>query len=144
MTPPELPTNHPMGVEYARYMVEVTTGINTRLSDLIYFVAFLAVAFLFFAVQKWLDRREDRKRRLSMDSAIRGLETAVAAIHGLTAVNDVLQAELARRLEQATATVRTEIAQNPDKTANKVVEKLDEKRLGEAGIITNRSPTEGT
>jgi hypothetical protein len=127
ITRPFIPPEHPMH-DYANYIVGVTDAILGMLLVVAFLLAGVAVAFLVFAVQKYYDRNEDRRRRLSMDAA-------VAVLKGLATVLDTIKANMERQLHHATGELKGEIQKTPESTARKVVDEIEERKLSESGVM---------
>jgi hypothetical protein len=132
VTSPFIPADHPMH-DYARYVVGVTDAIYAMLWVTCFLLAGLILAFVVFAIQKYWDRKEDERRRRSMDNA-------VAALKGVVAVLDVLKANMERQLHSATQQVKDEIKKTPDTTAAKVVDAMEQIELGKSGTNLKTPP----
>lgn len=128
---PPVPPEHPMA-EYAAYVIGRTTDIYFLLWVVLVLLLGLVAAVLLLSLQKYWGRKEDRKRRLSMDAA-------VAALRSMTAINDVLKARVERQIESAARDLKAEVRNIPTPTADKVVQLMEEKKAGESGI--GKGPT---
>lgn len=133
------PAGHPLR-EYAEQQVHTTTGIYDMQVVQLVAMVFFIVAFFAFAWQKWRERQDIKREREDIKTwraEVVDLSTACAALLASAkargAALEVGEERKADKVVQAAAEMKAAVAAVPEKTAEKVVSALEEKR--DSGIL---------
>lgn len=131
MNPTFPPADHPLR-GYAEYMANRVDDLNITLLVLVVALCLLALAFAAFAVLKYQERQEIRRWRQDVTDLCAACQTLLLSVKGWTVVHVAGEKEKTEEIRKVATELQTTL---PGATADKVVERIEERKAADSGTL---------